>query len=253
MRVERLGVGDSEGADVQDTTIEQDIASFRSGLKKLSTYDYVDAGRVFLFSHSSGGAIAPMVAQGMPVKGIATFAAFARPWMEHSAESSRRQWKLELLKDDEINAMAAKEKLFYEECFGKKRPPKEVLAEHPELKEYTASFLQNDTLIHGVHYRYMQQLAELDVAAAWAKVDTAVLALWGECDYIASKTDSELVASIVNRAHPGKAKFIALPRVDHRYNDAEDQEESFLSEGAGKFNPAVTETLTKWIKEQAGS
>ena len=52
---------------------------------------------------------------------------------------------------------------------------------------------------------------------------------------------------------PGKATFVALPGVDHGYNAAEDQEESFLSEGAGKYNPLVTETLTKLMKEQAGS
>jgi hypothetical protein len=48
---------------------------------------------------------------------------------------------------------------------------------------------------------------------------------------------------------PGKATFVALPGVDHGYNDAEDQDESFLSEGAGKYNPVVAETLTKWMNE----
>ncbi len=253
MRVERPGAGDSEGADVQDTTIEQDIAAFRSALTKLPSYEFVDPARVFVFSHSSGGAIVPMIAQGMPVKGVATFATFARPWNEHSLESSRRVWKLEMLKDDEIAAKADQEKLFNEELYGKKKAPKDILTDHPELKEYTSSFLQNDTLIHGVHYKYMQQLAALDIAAAWAKVNAAVLALWGESDFIAGKADSEQVASIVNKAHPGKAKFVVVPKVDHGYNEAEDQEESFLSQGGGKFNPVITETLIKWMKEQAGT
>ena len=52
---------------------------------------------------------------------------------------------------------------------------------------------------------------------------------------------------------PGKATFVALPGVDHGYNAAEDQEESFLSEGAGKYDPVVAEALTKWMKEQADS
>ena len=80
-----------------------------------------------------------------------------------------------------------------------------------------------------------------------------MLTLWNESDYIASKTDSELVAAIVNRGHPGKATFVAVPGIDHGFNQAEDQEESYLAEGAVSFNPVVIETLTKWIKVQGGS
>ncbi len=254
MRVERLGVGDSEGEDVQNTTIEDDVSSFRTGLKKLRTYDFVDSGNVFVFSHSSGGAIAPLVADGQGVRGVATFAAFARPWAEHSLDSSLRQWKLEMLKDEEIKTNTERERLFNKELYGKKRSPKEILADHPVLREYADSFMQNDTLIFGVHYKYMQQLASLDLASAWAKTDVPVLAMWGEADYTASRTDSELIASIVNKSHAGKGTFAALPEIDHGYSKAEDQEESFLSgQGSGSFNSIVVDTLVKWMKEQMGS
>ena len=47
--------------------------------------------------------IAPMLAEE-GVRGIATYAAFARPWPAHIADQTMRQWKLGLLKDDEIKA-----------------------------------------------------------------------------------------------------------------------------------------------------
>lgn len=253
MRVDRPGAGDSEGLDVQQTTFAQDVTAFRAGLKKLKAYDYVDSANVFVFSHSSGGAIAPLLAdQG--VKGIATFAAFARPWSEHMADQNMRRWKLELLKDEEIKANVEKERILNQELYAKKKSPKEILDAHPELRDYLGQAVQGET-IFGVHYRYLQQLAGLDLVGAWAKVGVPVLAMWGESDYAASKEDSELIASTVNKKAPGKGKFVSLSETDHGYARAEDQEESFLagSGGGGNFNSIVMETIIRWMKEQMGT
>ncbi len=254
MRVERPGAGDSEGLDVQETTVPEDVAAFRAGLKKLKTYDYVDAANVFVFSQSSGGAIAPILAED-GVRGIATFAAFARPWTEHTADQTMRQWKLELLKEDEIKANLEKEKIIADELYVKKHSLKEALDAHPELKDYLKDSIQGDNLIYGMHYKYLQQLAGLDLVASWSKVSVPVLAMWGESDFAASKADSELIASTVNKKAPGKAKFVALPKTDHSYAKVEDQEESFLAGpgGGGNFNPIVMETVINWFKEQMGS
>lgn len=253
-RAERVSVGDSEGTDVNENTIDTDVTSFRAALTRLSKLDFVDPNKVFVMAHSSGAAIAPLVGKDLPIKGIATFAAFARPWNEHSIEGSLRQWKFELKKEDEIKELEAKERLFNDECYGKKKSPKDILAAHPELKEFMGEFMQDDTFIFGIHYRYMQELASLDVAGAWSKIKAPVMAMWGEADWNASKADSELVASIVNKNAPGKGKFVALPKTDHGFNQAEDQEESFLAStgGGGTFNPAVIDTLVKWFKDNAG-
>jgi len=253
VRAERVGVGDSEGIDVHENTIDTDVTSFRAALVKTSKLDFVDPNKVFVFAHSSGAAIAPLVGKDLPIKGIATFAAFARPWNEHSMEGSLRQWKLELKSEEEIKDLTATEKLFNDECFGQKKSPKDIVAAHPELKAFMDEFIQNDTFIFGIHYKFMQELASLDVAGAWSKVKMPVLAIWGEADFNSSKADSELVASIVNKNAAGKGKFVALPQTDHGFNLAEDQEESFLAgRSGGTFNPAIADTLTKWFKENAG-
>ncbi len=254
MRVERRGVGDSEGADVHENTIETDIESFRSAVQKVSSLDFVDPGRVFLFAHSSGAAIAPAVARELPVRGIATFAAFARPWDEHSLESSIREWKLEMLSEEQIKTNTEREKLFNDECYRQKKSPKDVLAAHPELKEYTKDLLQDETLIFGIHYRYMQQLTSLNLVESWSKNQLPVLALWGESDFAASKADSELIAATVNKAKAGKAKALMVPQTDHFFGKATDQEEAYLAGGGGgggSFNPAVIEILVQWMKDLA--
>lgn len=253
VRAERVGVGDSEGIDVHENTIDTDVTSFRAALLKASKLDFVDPNKVFVFGHSSGAAIAPLVVKDLPVKGVATFAAFARPWAEHSLESSLTDWKLELKKEDEIKELTAMQKLFDEECYGKKKSPKEVFAAHPELKTFMADNVQDETYIQGIHYKFMQELANLNIAGAWGKVSSPVLAIWGEADWASCKADSELVASIVNKNAGGKGKFLALPKTDHGFSLAEDQEESFLAgRMGGTFNPAIVDALTKWMKEIAG-
>lgn len=254
MRVDRVGTGDSEGLDVQETAFTDDVAAFRAGLKKLKSYDFVDPANVFVFGQSSGGAIAPMLAEE-GVRGIATYAAFARPWAEQVGDQNMRQWKLSLLKEDEIKANIEKEKIINDELFVKKRSLKEMLESHPELKDYLKDSIQGDNILYGMNYKYLQQLAALDLGAAWSKVSVPVLAMWGEADFAASKADSQLIADVVNKKAPGKAKFVSLPNIDHSYAKVEDQEESFLAGqgGGGNFNPIVMETVIAWFREQMGT
>lgn len=253
VRAERFGVGDSEGTDVHENSIATDVASFRAALTKTSKLDFVDPAKVFVFAHSSGAAIAPMVVKDLPIKGLVTFAAFARPWKEHTMDAYLRDWKLELKKEDEIKELTALATLFNEECYAKKKAPAQILADNPQLKPFMADSVQEDTYIMGIHYKFIQELANLDLGAAWGTVKSPVLAVWGEADWAASQTDSELIASIVNKSAPNKGKFVALPKTDHVFGLAEDQEESFLAgRSGGSFNPAIVDLLTKWMKEIAG-
>ncbi|MBI3835009.1 MAG: PDZ domain-containing protein [Planctomycetes bacterium] len=253
MRVERLGMGDSDGADAQETTVDQDVAAFKSALAKLKTYDYVDTGNIFVFSHSTSGIIAPSVAQGGGVKGVITYGTFARPWGDNAVERAERIAKFNLQPEAETKATVDKLKTFLAECYDQKKSPHDVLTAHPDYKEFLATFIQDEKLVDGVNYKYMQQLVSVKAVEVWSKIDVPVLAIWGEADFIASRADSELVASTVNASHPGKATFMALPKADHMYSKAEDQEESFLSGTPGPFNSAVVENIAKWIHERSGS
>lgn len=252
MRMDRSSVGDSEGVDVTENTVEGDVQSYRAALQRLSKYEYVNPDRVFVFAHSFGTSIAPSAAAELPVRGIVTFAAFSRSWAEQSSESSIRRWKLEQLSEEEIADNTAKEKLFNQEFFAKKRSPKEILADRPELKKYMDGFIQDETFIFGNHYKYVQELAAVNLPEAWAKVRVPVLAMFGEADFQASKADSELIVSIVNKNAPAKAEFLVVPKTDHGFNQAEDQEESFLAGSLGnRFNPVVMDALLKWLKQQS--
>jgi len=252
MRVERFGYGDSDGTDGRDTRLADDQRAFREALAKLRKYEFVDSDNVFVLGHSLGGFIAPTLGQGQSVKGVATYGAFARPWLDHAMDSYVRKWKFELLKDDEITAKSDKMRTFLKACILGKQSPADVVAKHPELKEFVAEICPDGRTIDGVPYEMSQEWAALDLEDAWGKVDASVLAIWGESDFIAGKECSELIVKTVNKSHPGKATLMVMPGTDHMFHKAEDQEESFLAGFGGSYNSAVGELLLKWIKERGG-
>ena len=251
MRVDRLGTGDSDGLSVFDTTVRMDAVAFGSALAKLKEYEFVDPEKVFVFACSSGGAIAPIVAQGQEVEGVATYGTIARPWNIQAVEMMRRRWSFELLPEEEIAANTKKLQSFLEQCFVEKKSPSVILGADPELAEFVKRFrlVRDDSFAFDMSVHFGRELLDLKIEEAWTKVDAPVLAIWGKSDFIASREDSERVVAAVNRTHPGSGTFIALPGICHFCCKAEDQEESFLA-GSGEFNPALVKTVTEWMKRQ---
>src|SRR5215470_11864258 len=94
MRGEKSGVGDSTGRPCRDVGFRDEVSLFVSVLKKLKSYDFVDSEHVYLFGHSAGGWVAPLVAAAEPVKGIVVYGTVVRPYAEYFVENRRRnQWR----------------------------------------------------------------------------------------------------------------------------------------------------------------
>jgi pimeloyl-ACP methyl ester carboxylesterase len=90
MRSEKSGVGDSTGTPCRDVDFRDEVSLFTSALKKLKTYDFVDTGNLYIFGHSGGGWVAPMVAAAEPVKGVVVYGTVVRPFAEYLVENRRR-------------------------------------------------------------------------------------------------------------------------------------------------------------------
>jgi len=250
MRVDRPGVGDSEGTDLMSSTVASDTAAFRAALAKLRSYDFVNPDKVFLLGHSMGTAIVPIVAKDQKLAGIITYAASFRPWPESMVETMQRRWRFELIPEDQMKTKVAALQQFLDEFIAKKQPPEEILSSKPELREALGEGIVERGFVFNMPVQYGRELAAVPSANAWGAVNVPVLVLWGEADFIAGRSDSEKLAEAVNKARPGKATFTPLPEVDHSLAKAADQEESFLA-GQGTFNPKFTETIIKWMGQQS--
>jgi dienelactone hydrolase len=79
MRVEKPGVGDSDGPPCNMIGYREELAGYQAALQALKLNSAVDPNRVFLLGISLGGTFAPIVARENPVAGIVVFGTLAGP------------------------------------------------------------------------------------------------------------------------------------------------------------------------------
>lgn len=77
MRVDKSGVGDSEGPPCDFIGYEQELAGYQAALRALGSHRAVDPKRVFLLGISLGGVFAPVLANETAVAGIVAYGTLA--------------------------------------------------------------------------------------------------------------------------------------------------------------------------------
>jgi pimeloyl-ACP methyl ester carboxylesterase len=251
MRSEKSGVGDSTGAPCRDVDFRSEVSLFTSGLKKLKSYDFVDTENVFIFGHSAGGWIAPLVASEEPVKGIVAYGTVVRPFAEYLVENYRRsRWRrsqrdLVQLEDEQRLYAQLLHHLLVE-----KSSVREVNVKHPELSAIAKTMFPDGEHFDGLRtMQHVRQLNDQNVARAWASLDVPVLALIGEFDIRTLPMDHEYIAAIVNARHPGKGTWRLLPKMDHGFAVHESLKESAAHEFVGPFGDQVVQETVNWIRE----
>jgi pimeloyl-ACP methyl ester carboxylesterase len=245
MRVERPGLGDSEGPDCGDATLEDDMAGFREGLRRLRATPGVDPSRIFIVGASIGGGLAPILAKDGPVKGVVAIGGFTKTWYEHMLEIERRRMVLEGHAPSEVNEAMRGLALFYTEYLANGRTPKEVIAAHPELAPL---WTDEPTRQYGRPAAYYQAVQRLNVEAAWASLDAPALVVWGEYDWIMSKDDQERAVALVGARH--SATLLVAPKAGHGLNTFASLEASFKSEGAGVDDRPAAQ-IVDWLRAHA--
>jgi pimeloyl-ACP methyl ester carboxylesterase len=254
MRSEKSGVGDSTGTPCRDVGFRDEVSLFTSALRKLKSYDFVDSDNVFIFGHSAGGWIAPLLAAAEPVKGIVVQGTVVRPYGEYFVENWRRnRWlrsqQPDLAKlEDEQRAVA--QLLHY--VLVEKISVQEATAKHPELAAIAKKLFPRDD-DHLLDLRSLQHFRELNdenLARVWASLDIPVLALIGEFDIRTLPMDHEYIAAIVNARHPGKGSWQLIPKMDHGFALHDTLKESVAHEFEGPFAEEVVQQTVKWMQVQ---
>ena len=203
---------------------------------------FVDPDNVLIFGHSMGGVMAPLLGAEIPVKGIAVYGTIAKTWTEYILENVRRQMTLVGADFPEIDRTMRADAAI-EQSLIAGLSPAEIAARHPELKEQIEGRYTEGKYYFGTHYVYFRQLAGKNLAEAWERFGGPTLAAWGKADFLSGAGDHELIARIVNRAHPGRAVFLALDGIDHSFSPSASQEESLrdFRKPNRPYNPAFLE------------
>lgn len=245
IRVDKPGVGDSEGPACNDTDFQTELAGYRAAFQAAKRYDFVDPDRIFILGLSNGGAFAPLVPQNDKVRGYVVAGGWSKTWFEHMIELERRRLKLAGKNQSEIADSMRGYAEFYTDYVVRKMTPREVLRSKPHLAPL---WYEGPEHQYGRPAAFYHQLQDLNLASAWEKVDAPVLVLHGEYDWIMSRSDHELIAEIVNGRRQGQASFVELAKTDHGFMTFDTLEKAFNEEGPSKYNTAVTDLVLKFLQ-----
>ena len=245
VRMDKPGIGDSEGPSCGETDFQTELAAYRAAFRTLKRYDFIDPERVFILGLSNGGGFAPLVPQDEKVRGYVVAGGWSKTWFEHMLELERRRLKLSGKKPGEVTDAMKGYAEFYTDYLQRKMTPRDVLKAKPHLGP-----LWDDGPEHqyGRPASFFHQLQDLNLSAAWEKVEAPVLVMHGEYDWIMSRDDHELIAEIVNSKQAGRARFIELPKSDHLFMAFENMNKAFSGEG-GRYNKTVTEQVLAFLRD----
>jgi pimeloyl-ACP methyl ester carboxylesterase len=251
MRVDKNGEGESGGPPCDSPQSDLQLAVRRSaaGLNALAGYDFVDRDKIFIFAHSIGPLEGVLVAQKLSFhpRGFLAVETIGRTWMEYTLDNARRQTLVLGHGYDEADRAVRLNERCQHRFLIEKQAPEQVIKEIPDCKDSVNTF--------GVSAAYLQQIADLDLAAEWKKVDLPVLVTYGTSDPTTSAEESRYLVNMINNFHPGRAEYMEFDSMGHGLDLAPSQRawlESIRKHQHGAFDVDFLEQVANWMQHLAG-
>ncbi|MBA3546604.1 MAG: alpha/beta fold hydrolase [Nannocystis sp.] len=175
LRVERPGLGDSEGGPCEALGWWDEVALHRAGLAALAGAGWVDHRAIGLFGHSIGGMLAPLVARAMPVRRIAIYGSCALPWSLCMQRAAQRQ-----------------------------------AVQHGRSLAHVL-----DRMSTGRVDRFSEELEAAELTEAWSALATDVLVAAGGQDVAVDPADARALAELLAQRPAGATQHLERPDLDH--------------------------------------
>ena len=247
MWVEKNGEGSSLGPACDSPQSDLQFAASRSvaGLKALAAYDFVDSRNIFIFAHSIGPFEGVLVVERFPVRGFIASETIGKSWFEYQLENTRHQMLLLGRPYDVVEKAVRTAARCQYHFFIEKKTPEQIVKDEPECKYAVQTF--------GVSAAYLQQIADLDLAAEWKKIDVPALVTWGTSDALTSADENRYLMDMINSFHPGRATYLEFSRMGHGLNLWPSQRaflESLGKKEHAEFDAEFLEKMAEWMRQK---
>ncbi len=220
VRLERRGLGDSEGPPAASVDFQTEVDDLRALVAPAQLGALgIDPERVVLFGHSVGGMMLPLVARtgaGRPRAAIVAGSS-RRPWTECVASSTRRQVLLRGGTEAEASAEVARET--------------EAIRSAPLADE-----------LFGRTVAFSRQLQNAQIGEAFDRLTCPLLVVQGEYDWVVGEDEGALLV----QGRTG-AELVVPAGMDHSFGVHGSLAESLAEYGRGRYAPAVGETLAAFV------
>lgn len=248
MRVDKPGIGDSEGPPCEEIDLQTELEGFKAALKQLAAMPEVDPQRIFIFGHSMGGVMAPYLSTAVPVRGSIVYGTLVRTWFEYQLENVRRQAALQPgANEAEITDAVLAEAKSSAMVLVDKKTLGDVWNRWPELRQPSQGVMLDENHMSTRSMPFFHQLQDLNLARAWQESTGAVLAMYGEYDWVTSQKDHEKIAEIVNGRMPGAGTAIVVPKADHGFTTHDSLQASVTAMGEGEWDAEIPKRMIEWM------
>ncbi len=221
-RLEKAGVGDSESCfECMQMGFNSECSTFKQAYRSLIKNPLIDSTNIFLFGHSIGGIIAPILAEEYSPKGIIAYGTVAKSWFEYLIDVKREQgaiWSKSAIQTSKnLRGFIP----FWYDLLIEKKNNQEMVKNENHRNFLAAQGLLGD-IINGYYLNrslvYWQELNEINVCKKWSNASTHVLCLHGELDIQALNAEwAHTITDIVSLNSPNKADLNVLPNTDHGF------------------------------------
>lgn len=261
-RVEKPGMGDSKcDKGCFDINFNEEVEAFRQGYLSLQKISNIDTENIFLFGHSLGGIIAPVLAKELHPKGVITYGTLVNSWFEYMQELTRVQGEIFHLPYEEIEQDLRRSTPFWYELMVEQKTNLEILE-----NDSIAKALEDEGILDefrngyfmGRHYTYWPTLNSTSLFNTWLDVKSHTLAIYGEFDIQALNPNHiKTIAAIVNSHNPGKGAFKIIPNADHNFIRFDSMEANVQAINNGEirqrlvdaYHPGIVESTVEWMNE----
>ncbi len=242
LRVERFGMGDSDGPPCNAVDFESEYAGYLAGLGYLEQAPWCDRQRVVLLGQSLGTMVAPLLcvdsAAVLSPRAVALFGASAIPISEGLQTALRRYAVVQPhVPKDRIERQCELLRAIVQNG----QTPRQALATRPDLLDVRPDHFTDDTIYRRT-VAFYHQLERQPLQQAWQRMAVPVLAMHGDKDWICAFEDA---AHIARSCPSGQA--VQIPDTDHQF--AAVDPERLVATKPLTLSPVMLETLEPWLSD----
>ncbi|MEM9024047.1 MAG: alpha/beta hydrolase, partial [Bacteroidota bacterium] len=258
-RIEKSGMGDNLNTpSCFETGFKLEMDVFRAGMESMGALEGVDSENLFIFGHSLGGCIAPILAEEFQPKGVIVYGTVHTAWYEYLLRMLSVQNPLFGLEYAEhSHDMRHYHELLYRH-YVQKESIEALATENPDfLRILQRDFqYQGGEQLFARHTSFWQELNDEDLISAWKNTESYVLSIYGEADIEALDAWShQEIANIVNQYHPGRAEFRLLENTTHGMVSVKSREHAVevardFQYNSQHFNPEFLEITIAWMQDK---
>lgn len=248
MRIEKPGVGDSEG-NCSESNFLMDLEGYRTAIESLKSKPYVDPSKIVVYGSSMGSALAPLLANEFDLTGVISDGTFFKTWFEHMLEIERRI--LQFKGSTEAEIVEKLNKYYIPLYYGmliRKKTYQELVNEYPALAAFN---YHGPAHMYGRSMAYYQQLQDLDLAGQWEKLKVPVRILRGTNDWIMSSFDNQMIIDVLKKNGHTDHILYEYEGLDHWNTIHESPKDSFDGK-EGKWDEGTINIIIDWAREIVG-